>query len=296
MRRRGGVIRRDEALGLFPTYLVDDALRAGAITLAHPGVYRLPDADDRATRRRAALAFCPNGALSHTDALDVWRLPNIQSSRVHVTVNKADSQQSASIQIHRRTGYRPEAPWAFICDGLRTVCLDQAIVESWPLLPTLDRRAPAIIAVRERRTTAERLLQTLDMQPMTSGAGAQRRLFGLLAAGNHSELEIWGHERIFSNKDLPISQPQHRVHIGKQLMILDRAFLTEMLAVELDGAAYHGSPGQRERDLKRDSTLARLGWQTVRFSHQRLHREPGHVVDELLDILERRRQQLGIAG
>jgi very-short-patch-repair endonuclease len=75
-------------------------------------------------------------------------------------------------------------------------------------------------------------------------------------------------------------------------MILDRAFLAEMVAVELDGAAYHGAPGQRERDLRRDSALARLGWLTVRFSHLRLHREPGHVIDELVEILEHRRSQL----
>jgi very-short-patch-repair endonuclease len=75
---------------------------------------------------------------------------------------------------------------------------------------------------------------------------------------------------------------------------LDRLFDAEMLNVELDGAAYHGKPGQRERDLRRDAALATLGYLTVRFSHLRLHRDPAGVVEKLLAILETRRRQFGL--
>ncbi len=66
----------------------------------------------------------------------------------------------------------------------------------------------------------------------------------LLAAGTHSELEMWGHQKVFTNKALPASSIQHRVQVGNSYVLLDRAFLAEMVAVELDGAAYHGTPGQ----------------------------------------------------
>jgi very-short-patch-repair endonuclease len=179
-----------------------------------------------------------------------------------------------------------------VYDGLRVVRLEQAIIESWRWLPVLMRRAPAIVAVRGRRTTTDQLLDALAAYPRTAGANAQRQLYEQLAAGNHSELEIWGHERVFSDKRLPRSRTQKRVEAGGRIFFLDRAFEIEMVAVELDGAAYHGAPGQREGDLKRDSALARLGWLTVRFTHQRLHSEPDRVIDELLGILERRRAQL----
>lgn len=69
-----------------------------------------------------------------------------------------------------------------------------------------------------------------------------------------------------------------------------------MVNVELDGAAYHGAPGQRERDLRRDTALAALGYLTVRFSHLRLHADPDGVIAELLAILAMRRAQLrGVA-
>lgn len=273
-------------------HVVDDAVSAGAIVIAHPCVYRLAGADDLDTRRRAALAYRPDGALSHTDALDVWGLPTMHSARVHVTVGSASSQNSCGLRLHRRVKYRPGSPHVLIRNGFRIVRIEQAIVESWGVLPRLDRRAPAIIGIRERRTTPDRILSVIDDQPWIRGSGELRRCVDLLAAGNHSELEIWGHQKVFGDKALPASVTQHRVRVGSGYVLLDRAFLAEMVAVELDGAAYHGSPGQRERDLRRDAALAELGWITVRYSHQRLHADPGGVVDELAAILARRRQQL----
>lgn len=62
-----------------------------------------------------------------------------------------------------------------------------------------------------------------------------------------------------------------------------------MVAVELDGSAYHGD---RDRDSRRDIALAALGWLTLRFSHRRLHNETEPVRRELRTTLEIRRRQL----
>lgn len=296
MRREGGVIRRADALSQFPCHVLDDAARVGLVVLAHPGVYRLAGDPDETTRRHAALAYCQDGALSHTDALDVWGLPTVATRLVHVTVGPDAPRTSRGVHLHRRIDHDPEPPTVVSRGGFRVVRIEQAVIESWPLLPLVERRAPAIVAVRERRTTAQRLLTLLESQPATPGIRDQRRLFKLLAAGNHSELEVWGHEKVFSDRRLPPSVVQHRVQIGSRSVFLDRAFLDEMVAVELDGAAYHGSRGQRERDLRRDSGLAKLGWVTVRYSHPRLHADSPGVVEELLAILARRRKQLRVSA
>jgi very-short-patch-repair endonuclease len=65
-----------------------------------------------------------------------------------------------------------------------------------------------------------------------------------------------------------------------------------MVAVEFDGAAYHGSKEQRERDVRRDAELATLGILVVRLTHKRLHANPETVVTELVSILAARRRQL----
>lgn len=105
-----------------------------------------------------------------------------------------------------------------------------------------------------------------------------------------------GHQKVFSDRRLPRSTTQLRLEADGRVFYLDRAFAVELLAVELDGTAYHGGRGERERDVRRDAALARLDWLTVRYSHPRLHNDPGGVIEELLEILERRRSQLRVSA
>ena len=296
---RAGVISRPQALAIVAEHVLDDALAAGLLVRIFPQVYTLPDrAADLPTLRRGALAHRPAGALSHTDALDAWRLPTALGDDVHVTVSaKEPSTEWPGLRLHRRSGFQPAAPFTLVRDGQRVVRVEQAIVESWPLLPAIDRRAPAIVALRERRTTGDRLLKVLELQPRTAGAAEMRHVFELAAAGCHSPLEMWGHEHVFSDPRLPPSSCQTPVRLpdGRRIY-LDRLFEELLVNVELDGAAYHGEPGQRERDLIRDAALAALGYLTVRFSHQRLHADPEGVIRQLLAILATRREQLGTSA
>lgn len=298
IRARGGICTRDEACGVAAVHVVDDAVRVGALRVAAPAVYALPELPDNTElRRRVALAHHRDGALSHTDALDVWGLPGALDGSVHVTVRGDHSACLADgVKLHRRRYFRDEPGVVRVRDGLRVVRIEQAVIDSWPLLPALDQRAPAIIAVRDRRTTGARLLASLAKQPWVPGARQMGELFGLLDSGLHSELEIWGHANVFTDSRLPPSTTQRAVRVGSRRVYLDRAFDDVMLDVELDGAAYHGTPGQRERDLRRDAALARLGWLTVRYSHPRLHAEPAEIVGEVLDIITTRRRQFGRAS
>ena len=63
----------------------------------------------------------------------------------------------------------------------------------------------------------------------------------------------------------------------------------ERVNFELDGASVHGSPRQRETDLRRDAALAAQGILVVRFTHNRLVREPEAVRSEVLAILAAQR-------
>ena len=65
---------------------------------------------------------------------------------------------------------------------------------------------------------------------------------------------------------MPPFVQQRRVAVGGESFVLDAAYDEVQLAVEMDGAAWHGSRQQRERDIRRDALLATVGWQTLRFS------------------------------
>lgn len=290
---------RRDALAVVPSYVVDKAVAAGAIRSVFPGVYSAPGlADVIQVRRAAALRYRPDGALSHLDALDEWGLlpsPEQVGADRHVTVSEDQHAcRVRGIVVHRRRAFVPEPPATVVRRGLRLVRLEQAIVDSWSLLPELDRRVPAIVAVRERHTNAQRLHRVLDGNLRVAGRTEMRRVFSLVAAGCHSPLELWGHEKVFDHPNLPPASCQFPVSLPTGKVYLDRYYEAERLAVELDGAAYHGEPGQRERDNRRDALLATLGIQTVRYSHPRLHADHAGARAELREILRARRRQFGL--
>ena len=81
----------------------------------------------------------------------------------------------------------------------------------------------------------------------------------MLADGCLSELEIWGATHVLPGPPLlPAPVRQHPIRLGDGRSIrLDAAWPELRVAVELDGAAFHGSRQARERDLRRDTALAR---------------------------------------
>jgi len=282
----GGVILRAES-GV-PDHVLDYALRAGHLVRLHRGAYApAAVADDPTVRQRSALAYLGGRAvLSHTTALAIWGLlePPV-AEPVHVTVPPDVRRHGGpGLLVHRRTGIT-----GVIRRGLPVTRLELSIVDSWPLLPAERRRAPVIEAVAGRRTTVDRLTAALATAPRLPDRRALRQVLGLLAAGCHSPLEMWGLEHVFTGPGMPPLQRQVPVRIGGRRGYLDVYAEAERVNFELDGSATHSSPADRERDLRRDAALAAAGITVVRFTYQRMVREPAAVRREVLAILAARR-------
>ena len=73
---------------------------------------------------------------------------------------------------------------------------------------------------------------------------------------------------------MPTFVLQRPVVVAGERFILDAACEEALLAVELDGAAWHGSRRQRERDIRRDALPATIGWQTLRSGFTRMTGAP----------------------
>jgi very-short-patch-repair endonuclease len=170
--------------------------------------------------------------------------------------------------------------------------IEQSLVDSWPLLPSADRRTPVIRAVNDRMTTPERVRAALCTVPKLPRRAELSRLLDLLAAGCRSALEIFGHEHVFSARGMPEFQRQVPVRLGNRTTYLDVYAEAEMVNFELDGASIHRDPRQHEIDLRRDALLAGLGILVVRFTHRRLVYETAAVQREVLAILHSRRALL----
>ena len=296
LREHDGVVTRPVALRAVPEHVLIHAMRAGHVRSPYPGVILAASlAGNRLVRFRAALLRAgPGAALSHTTALEVWDLPAPPSRAVHVMTGPARRLRVTGIVAHRRGGFVAEPPAVVIRRDLPVTALEQSLVDSWPLASDDTQRAPVLEAVARRLTTADRMLAAVDVHgARLVSRAALRDLLGKIAAGCRSELELWGYDNVFAGPGLPHLERQVPVKVGGSTMYLDLFHRATATNFELDGAKWHGGFSQRERDLRRDATLATLGIQVVRFSHDRLVLEPDAARREALAILTRRAAIIG---
>lgn len=303
--RRGGLVTRRDVLSLAPSWTLQGACRAGRLVRVLPEVY-VDAALIRHTRpdlpilartapelaRRAALAYAGGrGALSRLTALEVWGLRRRPPSEpVHLDVSIGSGLRGRPhLLVRHRPGFAVEPPHVVLRSGHPVTRLDRTLVDSWPLLPTVDRPGMLIRAVNDRLTTPQRLVAALAEVPRLTDRTAVRGLLDRLAAGCRSPLEVWGHDHVFTGAGMPTLIRQARVRVGPRTIYLDMFAEAERVNIELDGATSHGDAAEREIDLRRDSVLATVGILVVRFSHRRLTADPVGVRQETLAILANRR-------
>lgn len=274
------------------------ATASGQLLRPLPRTYLAPEQlDDWTSRCRAAVRYAgDDAAVSHLWALRCWDLPVPDTDAVQVLVPHEQrpraGESSAVFPVDVRRSRHPAD--TRLRGGVRVVTLERAVVESWPLLEAAAQRAPAIVAVRRRLTTPGRLRHQLRAHPRLKGRRSLHELLDLLEDGCHSELEIWGHRKVFTGSPFAQMKRQVRRVVAGRVVYLDIFDSQTLLALELDGREYHDHPRQRERDIARDAALAEEGVLTLRFSHSRLTGDPPGCRRQSLRVMSVRRQQLGL--
>ncbi len=248
---------------------------AGRLVRLHAGVYAVPQAASDLHVRVAAATDALDGLASHRTALTLWGLATPDAGPVHVVADvRRSARGHAGVVVHRTADLDDVRRRVH---GLPVTSVDRAIVDSWGRPSGLTRatvRSAAITAVRERLCSAADLSYELERRPKLPGRAALGELIRLLHDGCRSELEIWGCLQVLRGPGMPAFVLQRRVEVGGRVYLLDAACDDVKLAVEMDGAAFHGSPRQRDKDIRRDALLATVGWQTLRFGYGRMMAEP----------------------
>ncbi len=248
---------------------------AGRLVRLEPGVLALPVAAGDWRVRVAAALHGREAVASHATALALWELTDHPPGPVHVTVDLGKSGRgSPGVVVHRAADAYADRRRV---DGLAISAVERAVVDTWgrpALLPRVQVRAAAITAVRQRLCSPRELRYELARNTRLPGRAELAELVGLLADGCRSELEIWGCLQVLRAPDMPAFVQQRPVTVGGETFLLDAACEESMLAVEMDGAAWHGSRAQRESDIRRDALVATVGWQTLRFSYRRMTGSP----------------------
>lgn len=269
----------------------------GDLLHVHPGVVMLPRAVDDPLARARAAALWSKGPVSHGSALALWDVLAWPDGPVHVTV-PADRfpRNTRGVVVHRTTLPLPITR----IDDVPVTSLGRSLIDAWDWAHRTHRRGPrgrpdvvrraVIESIRGRRLGTAALRAESAACPVHAGRPALRELLDLVEGGCESELEIWGVTQVLPGPPgLPAWVQQFPVRLldGRRVR-LDAAYPEALVAVELDGAAFHGSKEARERDLRRDSALAALGWVVLRFSYARLVADPAGCRREIEAVVRRR--------
>lgn len=248
-------------------------IAAGTLVRLAPALYALPSAAPDWRVRAASALHGRDAVASHVTALALWGLADHPPGPVHITVARGSSARgSPGVVVHRPA----TALVSQRAGGLDASPPARAVVESWGATQP-DRaalRAAAITAVRRRLCRPGELARELERSTRVRGRAELVQLVRLLADGCRSELEIWGCLQVLRAPGMPRFVQQRPLVVAGTTFFLDAACEESMLAVELDGAAWHGSKEQREADNRRDALVATTGWQTLRFGYRRLTRSP----------------------
>jgi hypothetical protein len=268
-------------------------IKSGRLIRLHPGWVTVPEfADDWTVRAHAATGYT-GGPLSHMSALAVHRIVDTELTRLEVTVPSDRRVRSSRwLRVHRSRN----AVEVTRAGGLPATSVARSLIDAWGNAHCTSAirgydgvaRGAVLRATRERRVTVRELDEHLDVRPELPGRAAFTELLFLIAGGCESELEIYGVRHVLDVPGIPPCVQQHRLRLPFGPVRLDAAWPDVKLAVELDGAAFHGSQEARERDLRRDAALAALGWVVLRFSYRRLMREPEACRAEILAAYRRR--------
>jgi hypothetical protein len=153
----------------------------------------------------------------------------------------------------------------------------------------LDAIAVLADACGSRRSTAERLIRTLEDRPRQGRRSWLVDVLGDVAAGTCSVLEHGYLVRVERPHGLPRGRRQacHR-HAGEQLY-RDVSYDDQTTLVELDGRLFHTSTRQRDRDLDRDLEAAALeASETLRLSWGQVFDRPCRTAHAVGRVLRRR--------
>jgi very-short-patch-repair endonuclease len=254
-------------------------LAAGRLVRLHPGwVTAAEFAEDWTVRAHAATAYA-GGPLSHMSALAVHGVVDREVTRLSVTVpGDRRVRTSRWLRVHRSRN----ALEIVRARGLPATTIARSLVDTWGDAHRARAvrgygdvaRAAVLRGTRDRRVSNRELAAELRLRPELPSRAELVDLLDLIAAGCQSELEIFGVRHVLAVPGLPRFRQQHRVILPGGPVLLDAAWPEVKLAVELDGAAFHGGQEARERDLRRDAALAAQGWLVLRFSYRRLTRHP----------------------
>jgi very-short-patch-repair endonuclease len=253
---------------------------AGRLHRIHRGVYAVghPVLPRYGRWMAAVLAAGPGAALSHASAAALWEIRPTAATRIDVSVPRAGGRANRpGLRIHRATALRSDE--ARRHHGIRVTTPARTLLD---LASSLPRRA------LERALDQAEILELFDLRQLNNVIDAHpgQRGAGALAAalgGHHAGTTVTRSalEEAFLALCVAhaLERPQTNVRVCG--LEVDFLFAARQLVVEADGWRFHRTRRAFERDRERAAILARAGYQTLRFTHRQITRDPAAVAETI---------------
>jgi hypothetical protein len=238
---------------------------------------------DTAWRWAAVLSCGAQAVLSHRSAAMVWGMPIPAPDRPDISMPVgAHARPGSRVRLHSIAvpprdvqgvgGLPVTSQQRTVLDCLLTLphdqgrtLLDRALQRGWVQLPGIV----AAVHGAHGRWGAARAGAVLTGADPAIASQAERVARALLAAGG---VTGW-----VSGHPLRVS--------GQVVAVLDIAFPHALLAIEIDGWAWHSDPERFQRDRRRQNALVAAGWTVLRFTWADLVERPEQVLATVVRTL-----------
>lgn len=150
--------------------------------------------------------------------------------------------------------------------------------------------APAIDDALRRGVTLEKLWDAYALTPHRRGRDGVRIALRNSRTSPWSPAERAAHAALAGLRGWVAN---HRVGLDEETdAVLDIAFRSLRLGIEIDGWEFHSSSDAVQHDRERDWRLAGLGWQVVRFPAAWVRQHPDRFRDAVATVVRARAAQL----
>lgn len=273
LETRVAVGTREDLVARFGRSQLDRALRDHRIVRVLPGVYA---ARARAAafdvRARAASAWLgPGAAVGGNAACHLLAEASPEPRVIHAWAPRSDRPRAPGWLVVHRPLVAMEPVMA---GGVRVSAPDDAVIQAWMTSPVPSRASVVIEAVRRGLVLPDATLARLEQYGRVRHRRALIDLLQRLAPGIESFLELEARSRVFVGREFARLESQVVVQAAGERYRLDLFDRATRTAIELDGAAFHGSDSARRRDLDRDARLNSVGIATVRLTYEDIMNRP----------------------
>ncbi|MDQ2797575.1 MAG: endonuclease domain-containing protein [Actinomycetota bacterium] len=232
-----------------------------------------------AVSRQWVAVLATDGVLAGPTAGRLWGIYDPTDDDIHVVViSSRHITTPAGVRLHRtdlptahvrvRAGLPvTDRPWA-VLDLLGSL--------PWPAASTLADRA--LQRGWLRRIDCERRLTDFPRRP---GNAQLRRVTAQLGDGAAATSERVLHRMLRAARATGWTPNYEVWRAGELIAVVDVAWPEFLLAVEIDGMAYHVDVARFRGDRIRQNTLVALGWTVLRFTWADLTERPGYMLSTI---------------